>query len=74
MAHYLLQWFSFPETPELQPAIERECGILARFMDETLWEGTEKTTGLRKLLEAKDCFLRAVKEQQRKATLWQPDQ
>ena len=28
-------------------------------MDEKLAEGPEKTTGLRKLLEAKDCFIRA---------------
>jgi len=28
-------------------------------MDELLPESAEKTTGLRKLLEAKDCFVRA---------------
>ena len=32
---------------------------LADAMDEKLAEGPEKTTGLRKLLEAKDCFVRA---------------
>jgi hypothetical protein len=28
-------------------------------MENTLPDGPEKTTGLRKLLEAKDCFVRA---------------
>jgi hypothetical protein len=39
--------------------ISRACGELARQMDIELEEGPEKTAGLRKLLEAKDCFVRA---------------
>ena len=36
---------------------------LAQKMDESLAESAEKTAGLRKLLEAKDCFVRAKLEQ-----------
>jgi hypothetical protein len=38
-------------------------------MDEVLTESAEKTAGLRKLLEAKDCFVRA-KLEQNEETLW----
>ena len=34
-------------------------GELAENMDVSLSDGPEKTAGLRKLLEAKDCFVRA---------------
>lgn len=33
---------------------------LATFMNDILPEGAEKAAGLRKLLEAKDCFVRSV--------------
>lgn len=33
---------------------------LAKFMDKELPDGPEKSAGLRKLLEAKDCFIRAA--------------
>jgi hypothetical protein len=32
---------------------------LAKLMDESLPDGAEKSAGMRKLLEAKDCFIRA---------------
>ena len=55
----MMRWFSYGHLPiQLQP-ISAECARLAEAMDATLPEGAEKTAGLRKLLEAKDCFVRA---------------
>lgn len=50
-------WSHLP--PHLQP-ISAECGALALTMVATLPDGPELTAGLRKLLEAKDCFVRAA--------------
>ena len=62
MANRMIQWFvSDHLPPDLQP-ISRHCGNLAKEMDGRLPEGAEKTAGLRKLLEAKDCFVRAKLE------------
>lgn len=63
MEHPMLKWFRFVYlTPELHDVAKR-CAELADQMDTALPEGTEKTAGLRKLLEAQDCFVRAVLEQ-----------
>jgi hypothetical protein len=40
--------------------IRRDCWVLASLMIVELPDGPELTTGLRKLLEAKDCFVRAA--------------
>lgn len=40
--------------------IRRDCEALAVIMIMELPDGPELTTGLRKLLEAKDCFVRAA--------------
>lgn len=39
--------------------IARRCEALALEMEELLVKGPEKAIGMRKLLEAKDCFVRA---------------
>ena len=44
--------------PELQ-AVAAPIQKLAEEMESTLPDGAEKSAGLRKLLEAKDCFVRA---------------
>mgnify|MGYP000341989858 CR=1 FL=1 len=38
---------------------EPSVGDLAKQMNESLYDGPEKSAGLRKLLEAKDCLVRA---------------
>jgi hypothetical protein len=43
----------------LQP-LAKMCEQLAWNMEDILPDGPEKTAGLRKLLEAKDCFVRAA--------------
>jgi hypothetical protein len=55
----LLKYFSYAHLPENLQAISKPLCELAQQMEEILPDGPEKTTGLRKLLEAKDCFVRA---------------
>jgi len=57
--HRLIQFFRYEHLPEPLKAPSRGCGLLAREIDAMLPESAEKTAGLRKLLEAKDCFVRA---------------
>lgn len=58
----LLKFFRYEHLPpHLQEPSKSCCGLAAE-MDSTLPESAEKTAGLRKLLEAKDCFVRAKLE------------
>jgi hypothetical protein len=56
----LARFFDFDHLPE-GPLRETSshCHELASLMIDTLPDGPELTAGLRKLLEAKDCFVRA---------------
>jgi hypothetical protein len=56
----MLQFFKFDHLPTHLQEPSRSCAELATKIDQTLPEGPEKTAGLRKLLEAKDCFVRAL--------------
>ena len=56
--HYLMKYFTYEHlSPELQEISKPVCE-LARTIDVALPDGPEKAAGLRKLLEAKDCFVR----------------
>ena len=59
MNEYLLQFFAYQHLPETLQAISRPFGELADRIVETLPRNPERTTALRKLLEAKDCAVRA---------------
>ena len=63
----LMDYFKFEHLP---PGPIREssasCAELAAHFDAILPESAEKTAGLRKLLEAKDCFVRATLDEVRK--------
>lgn len=59
----LMQFFKYDHLPEKMKTVSAPCCDLAKMMDEMLPEGPEKTVGLRKLLEAKDCFVRATMEE-----------
>lgn len=61
--HRIMQFFNYQHLPEHLQEPSKSCATLAREMDITLAEGPEKTAGLRKLLEAKDCFVRAKIEE-----------
>jgi len=56
----MLQFFAFDHLPEHLRAVSRPFGELARTICETLPANPERTVALRKLLEAKDCAVRAA--------------
>jgi hypothetical protein len=60
----LMRFFSFAHLPAHLQEPSRSCADLAEKMDAMLPESAEKTAGMRKLLEAKDCFVRARLEQE----------
>lgn len=53
------KYFVFKHLPEHLQAVSQPIAELAKLMDESLPDGAEKSAGMRKLLEAKDCFVRA---------------
>ena len=55
----LLRWFDHQHLPDDLASISEPAGELAELMAEQLPDSPELTAGLRKLLEAKDCFVRA---------------
>ena len=55
----VLQYFTYQHLPEKLQEISRPCCDLACKMATSLNQNPELTVGLRKLLEAKDCFVRA---------------
>lgn len=59
MASPIIKHFAFHHLPEHLQAISRPIGELAEKLDTDLPDGPEKSAGMRKLLEAKDCFVRA---------------
>ena len=58
---HLLQYFTHAHLPEgpLRD-VSSQLGALSRDMVAQLPDGPELTAGLRKLLEAKECFVRAA--------------
>lgn len=60
MANLLLQFFAYEHLQEPLKSVSKKFGDLAHEMDEYLPDNPEKTVALRKLLEAKDCAVRAV--------------
>lgn len=64
--HALLQFFAWGHLPLPMQEVSRPFGELAAKIDDTLPDNPEKTVALRKLLEAKDCAVRAV--------IWQGEQ
>lgn len=55
----IMRYFDYEHLPERLQVISKPVGELARWMDKALPDGPEKSAGLRKLLEAKDCLVRA---------------
>lgn len=61
MASPILRFFQFSHLEDQTTRnISAECAKLAHTMEANLSDGPEKSAGLRKLLEAKDCFVRAT--------------
>lgn len=55
-----MRYFEYAHLPPHLQKISAPIGELAKQMESTLPDGPEKSAGLRKLLEAKDCFVRAA--------------
>jgi hypothetical protein len=55
----MLRWFECGHLPEHLQKVSRPFGELATQLVETLPQCAERTVALRKLLESKDCAVRA---------------
>jgi hypothetical protein len=55
-----IQYFEFKHLPAHLQAVSEPIHNLAHLMEHVLPDGPEKSAGMRKLLEAKDCFVRAA--------------
>lgn len=53
------RYFQYSDLPEGLQTVSRLCHSLALIMIDELPDSEEKSEGLRKLLEARDCFVRA---------------
>lgn len=57
----ILKYFEYDHLPaELQGISAPFCDLAKKMASDRNLEGPEVTAGLRKLLEAKDCFVRAA--------------
>lgn len=56
----MLKWFAYAHLPPQFQTVSRPFFQLATLMCTALQPGPERTAGLRKLLEAKDCAVRAL--------------
>lgn len=60
MSNPILRFFAYDHLPPLLRDVSRPFGELAMAIDNAVPDGAEKSAGLRKLLEAKDCIVRAA--------------
>ena len=58
--NYLMQFFSFAHLPEHLQKVSGIFYTTAEWVNQNLPDNPEKTVALRKLLEAKDCAVRAA--------------
>jgi len=56
----LLRWFEYSHLPAHLQAVSKPIGDVAHQLVDVLPDGPELSAGLRKLLEAKDCLVRAA--------------
>jgi hypothetical protein len=57
---HLLRYFTHDHLPADLQAVSKPCSDLAQQLVEALPDGPELSAGLRRLLEAKDCFVRTA--------------
>lgn len=62
MKSSIMRHFAYDHLPTDLRATSMLCNDMAKVMNAQLPDCAEKSAGLRKLLEAKDCFVRAVIE------------
>lgn len=59
MSTTTIRFFEYEHLPEKLKNVSKPIGDLAVLMDSSIPDSPEKSAGMRKLLEAKDCFVRA---------------
>lgn len=59
MTDRMMQFFDYEHLPEHLQAVSREFATIAVWVEHNLPSNPERTVCLRKLLEAKDCAVRA---------------
>lgn len=64
MATTTIKYFAYGHLPAHLQAVSKPIGDLAFELEVSLPDGPEKSAGMRKLLEAKDCFVRAALDKQ----------
>jgi hypothetical protein len=62
MSTTTIKYFAYAHLPEHLQAVSKPIGELAEQFESSLPDSPEKSAGMRKLLEAKDCFVRAALE------------
>lgn len=62
MASPILKYFTYRHLPPSLQVVSQPFCELAEKLEQDIKDGPEKSAGLRKLLEAKDCFVRAALE------------
>ena len=60
MSTTTIKYFAWSHLPAHLQAVSRPFGELADKLEAEIPDGPEKSAGMRKLLEAKDCFVRAA--------------
>jgi hypothetical protein len=60
---HILKYFGYTHLPKHLQEVSEPFYAIADLMDSSLPECAEKSAGLRKLLEAKDCMVRAKLEE-----------
>jgi hypothetical protein len=57
-----IKYFTYEHLPENLKRVSKPISELALMLEVMLPDGPEKSAGMRKLLEAKDCFVRSLLE------------
>ncbi|MDD9738466.1 hypothetical protein PVW47_01590 [Marinovum sp. SP66] len=60
MSNPIMKFFEYAHLPPHLQAVSKPFGDMAAQLNDQLPDGPEKWAGLRKLLEAKDCMVRAA--------------
>ena len=55
-----IKYFAYTHLPPKLQAVSKPLGDVAQLLEALLPDGPEKSAGMRKLLEAKDCFVRSA--------------
>lgn len=62
MSSPIMKHFRYQHLPENLKVISQPICEMAQHFEQFIPDGPEKSAGLRKLLEAKDCLVRAILE------------